>query len=747
MITPINLEILVKVLVALVTAFVMSFAATPVVKTFAKKVGAMDVPKDNRRMHDHPIPRLGGLAIFFGFIFSVLLFVEIDVKIRGILLGSVIIVIIGVIDDMISMKWWIKLLGQIAAAVVATLHGVTIMVLSNPNLFSQSQYLSLGFLSVPITIFWIVAITNSVNLIDGLDGLAVGVSGIASFTMLVIALLVSEGNVALIMAALAGGCLGFIPYNLNPAKIFAGDTGALLLGYVLATMSVLGVFKMYAIISFAVPFLVLGLPLFDTAFAFLRRILRGQNPMKPDRGHVHHRLIDMGLNQKQAVATLYCVSTVLGLSAVVLTANGGAKAIIFFLTFAVAAFIGVFIYKTFHHETKQKQEQHDKEYNSLRAAGSKIRVMSVFGTRPEAIKMAPLVKELAKYPEIESLCCVTAQHREMLDSVMNIFDVKPDYDLNIMEPSQTLNTITTKALSGLSEVFKEAKPDLVLVHGDTTTTFSASLAAFYEGVKVGHVEAGLRTFDKFSPYPEEMNRRLTGDIADLNFCPTEGNKANLAAEGIKDGIFVTGNTVIDAMKYTVRDDFTSSVEEIRNLDSSKKIITMTCHRRENYGEPMRRIFTAVRRLAEERDDIVIVYPVHLSPAVRNAANEILGGIDNIKLIEPLDAVEMHNLMSRSYFVMTDSGGLQEEAPAMGKPVLVLRTETERPEAVKAGTVKIAGVETENIYNLAKELLDSPAEYKKMANAVNPYGDGMACERIAGAILYCFGKRTERPRSF
>jgi UDP-N-acetylglucosamine 2-epimerase (non-hydrolysing) len=335
----------------------------------------------------------------------------------------------------------------------------------------------------------------------------------------------------------------------------------------------------------------------------------------------------------------------------------------------------------------------------------------------------------------------------MLDSVMNIFDIKPDYDLNIMEPQQTLNTITTKALTGLSGVFKEAKPDLVLVHGDTTTTFSASLAAFYAGIKVGHVEAGLRTFDKLSPYPEEMNRRLTGDIADLNFCPTDGNRANLAAEGIKSGIFITGNTVIDAMKYTVREDFVSAVDEIRNLDQTKRLIVLTCHRRENYGEPMRNIFAAVKKLALEREDVVIVYPVHLSPVVRDTAHEILGGIDNIKLIEPLDAVEMHNLMSRAYFVMTDSGGLQEEAPSIGKPVLVLRTETERPEAVKAGTVKIAGVEKDTIYKLATELLDSPAEYKKMAAAVNPYGDGKACERIAEAILYCFGKRSERPKQF
>ena len=747
MFTLIDVQLLARVLISLVAALVMSFAATPLVKTLATKVGAVDVPRDNRRMHDHPIPRMGGLAIFLGFILSVLLFADINKQVRGVLLGSVIIVIIGVVDDIVSLKWWIKLGGQFVAAIVTVLHGVVIEVLSNPNLLSHAQYLNLGWMSVPITILWIVAITNSVNLIDGLDGLAVGVSGISSVTMLVIALLVAEGNVAIIMAALAGACIGFIPYNHNPAKIFAGDTGALLLGFVLSTMSVTGFFKVYAIISFAVPFLVLALPFFDTTFAFLRRILKGQNPMKPDRGHIHHKLIDMGLSQKQAVAILYCVSTVFGLAAVVLTTSGVVKALIVFAAFVVAGVIGGFAYKSMHREHQHRSTMYDKEHGSLKASGDKIRVMSVFGTRPEAIKMAPLVLELAKREEIESICCVTAQHREMLDSVLNVFELRPDYDLDIMEAQQTLSSITSKTILGLEKVFKEAKPDIVLVHGDTTTTFSAALAAFYAGISVGHVEAGLRTFDKFSPFPEEMNRRLTGDIADLNFCPTAGNRSNLQAEGIKTGVFVTGNTVIDAMKYTVRDNFTSSVPEIRSLPADKKIITLTCHRRENYGEPMHSIFRAVKRIAQENSDVIFVYPVHLSPAVRDAAQQELGGVDNIRLIDPIDAVEMHNLIARSYMVMTDSGGLQEEAPAMGKPVLVLRRETERPEAVAAGTAKLAGVDEEQICNMATELLTSEHEYKKMAEAANPYGDGKACGRIADAILYAFGRLDERPDEF
>ena len=377
-----------------------------------------------------------------------------------------------------------------------------------------------------------------------------------------------------------------------------------------------------------------------------------------------------------------------------------------------------------------------------------IRVMSIFGTRPEAIKMAPLVRELGRREGIESLCCVTAQHREMLDSVLDIFSLKPDYDLNIMQPRQTLSTITSKCLLGLEEVFAQAKPDLVLVHGDTSTTFSASLAAFYSQVSIGHVEAGLRTWDKYSPFPEEMNRTLVSDMADLHFCPTRANRENLARESVTEGVYLTGNTVIDAMATTVRKDYHFSTQLLNELDyQGKTIILVTCHRRENYGQPMTNIMTALRRVAEHYSHVELVYPVHLSPVVREAAQKYLGGHDRIHLIDPLDVEEMHNLMARCRFVMTDSGGLQEEAPAMGKPVLVLRRETERPEAVTAGTVKLAGTEEEEIYRLASELIESPEVYAQMANAVNPYGDGRACARIADVIEYHFGLRQEKPEEF
>ncbi len=373
---------------------------------------------------------------------------------------------------------------------------------------------------------------------------------------------------------------------------------------------------------------------------------------------------------------------------------------------------------------------------------SKIKVMTIFGTRPEAIKMAPLVKELEKNSDkIESIVCVTAQHRQMLDQVLEIFDIKPDYDLNIMKDRQTLISITTRGLEGLDAAMKEAKPDIVLVHGDTSTTFVGSLAAFYNQICVGHVEAGLRTYDKYSPYPEEVNRRLTGVIADMHFAPTERNKNNLLLENVSENtIYITGNTVIDALKTTVCANYEFKDETLASMNwDNKKVIVMTAHRRENLGEPLKNICRAVKRIVEDFEDVEVVYPVHLNPAVREVAYDILGNMDRVKLIEPVNADELHNAISRGYMVMTDSGGLQEEAPSLGKPVLVMRNETERPEAVDAGTVKIAGVDENVIYDMAKELICDETAYNAMAKAVNPYGDGFASERIVKAIIEKFEK--------
>ncbi len=377
----------------------------------------------------------------------------------------------------------------------------------------------------------------------------------------------------------------------------------------------------------------------------------------------------------------------------------------------------------------------------------KLRIMSVFGTRPEAIKMAPLVRELAAREEIASICCVTAQHREMLDSVLEVFSLQPDWDLDIMTPRQTLSTITSRCLTGMDEAIDTLKPDMVLVHGDTSTTFAGALSAFYHKVPVGHVEAGLRTYDKYSPYPEEMNRKLVTQIADLYFCPTENNRENLRKEGVTEGVFVTGNTVIDALKTTVRPDCVFAAEQQNRMPyDSKKILLVTCHRRENYGKPMEDIMSALAHIARTHEDVELVYPVHLSPVVQECAKKHLADIPNVHLTAPLAADEMHNLMARCYLVLTDSGGLQEEAPALGKPVLVLRRETERPEAVTAGTVRLAGVDYGDIVSMAHDLITDPAAYTAMAHAVNPYGDGGACRRIADAILWHFG-RGPRPEDF
>ena len=379
----------------------------------------------------------------------------------------------------------------------------------------------------------------------------------------------------------------------------------------------------------------------------------------------------------------------------------------------------------------------------------KIKVMTVFGTRPEAIKMAPLVKELEKREEIESVVCITAQHRQMLDQVMNIFGIAADFDLNIMQSGQTLSDITMRAMKGIEQAIKEAKPNIVLVHGDTTTTFAGALASFYCQTRVGHVEAGLRTYDKFSPFPEEMNRCLTTNLADIYFAPTKNNMDNLLRENVdSEKIYITGNTVIDAIKTTVRDDYEFCDETLKNLDyKNKRIILVTAHRRENLGEPLKNICHAILETTESFPDVEVVYPVHLNPLVRNTAQEILGNHPRIHLINPLDVTELHNLMNKCYMVMTDSGGLQEEAPSLGKPVLVLRNETERPEAVKAGTVKIAGVDKEDIKKLAYTLLADEKEYEKMSHAVNPYGDGSASKRTVDAILYYFGVENKKPENF
>jgi len=361
-----------------------------------------------------------------------------------------------------------------------------------------------------------------------------------------------------------------------------------------------------------------------------------------------------------------------------------------------------------------------------------IKVMTIFGTRPEAIKMAPLVKELESRKEIECIVCVTAQHREMLDQVLNIFDIKPKYDLNIMKSGQTLTEITSRVLTGLNEIIREEQPNIILVHGDTTTTFAGALAAFYNQVDIGHVEAGLRTYDKYSPFPEEMNRQMVDRMTDMFFAPTEVSKNNLLKEDIKeDKIYITGNTAIDAMKYTVSDDYK---HELFDWIGGDKFILLTAHRRENLGDPMYNIFRAIKKIVEENKDVKVIYPIHMNPRIRQIADEVIGNEDRIRIIEPLEVIDFHNFINKSYLILTDSGGIQEEAPSLGKPVLVLRNTTERPEGIAAGTLKLVGTDEDTIIIEATKLLKNKEEYNKMSKASNPYGDGTASIQITDAII-------------
>ena len=377
------------------------------------------------------------------------------------------------------------------------------------------------------------------------------------------------------------------------------------------------------------------------------------------------------------------------------------------------------------------------------------KIITIFGTRPEAIKMAPLVKELERTEGIDSKVCVTAQHREMLDQVLDYFEITPDFDLNIMQTKQTLTGVTNKVLEGLEEVFTEEKPDMILVHGDTTTTFAGALAAFYQQIRVGHVEAGLRTFDKYFPYPEEMNRKLTGSLADLHFAPTKVSKENLLKEGVpKENIFITGNTVIDAMKHTVKGDYNFSKEILNKIDfENKKVIMITAHRRENWGDGINNICIALNKIVKDNKDVELIYLVHLNPIVKDVVYRELVSKERIHLLPPLDTNETHNLMNKCYMVMTDSGGLQEEAPHLGKPVLVLRDVTERPEAVAFGTVKLVGTNVDKVVMEANNLLQNNEAYEKMSKAVNPYGDGFASKRITKSILKYFGIIDEEIEEF
>lgn len=515
-----------------------------------------------------------------------------------------------------------------------------------------------------------------------------------------------------------------------------GDAGANFLGFTLATISMLGMAKTYTIMAIILPVIILALPIFDTLFAIIRRIVRGKSITEGDKEHIHHRLINAGLSTRQTVIILYAVTALLGLFAVILLESNTWKAITFIMIVAILSVLG----SENALKTKRVKAISEKEVVN----DGRLKVMTIFGTRPEAVKMCPLILKLKENKDINTIVCVTAQHRQMLDQVLNTFNIVPDYDLNIMKDKQILTYITTSVLEGLYDVINREKPDIILVHGDTTTTFVASLAGFYNRVKIGHVEAGLRTYDKYSPYPEEMNRKLTTALADIYFAPTKNNKENLLKELVDEElIYVTGNTVIDALKTTIKQDYKFNHPELSKIDFNKKVIFMTAHRRENLGEPLHNICEAVKEIAISNPQVEVIYSVHLNPSVQEVAKEVLGNLSNVHLVEPLDLVTTHNLMNKCTLVLTDSGGIQEEAPALGKPVLVLRKETERPEAVEAGIVKVVGTDKNAIVEETTRLLTDKEEYEKMSNATNPYGDGNASERIVNAILYYFNKTDKR----
>lgn len=733
---------LINMIIAFIIAVFSAAVFTPLTIKLARKIGVMDIPNDSRKIQAQPMPRIGGLAFIMAFLLSCLFvfmttMLGSEVNLFGFFIGVGIVAATGFLDDAFGLKPWMKLLGQAVAAVCVIASGVRIFFFNVPFL---AMYGLNDIFSIIITFCWIIGVTNAFNLIDGLDGLATGVSAISTLSMLVIFILNgATPSVFILTVALLGGLIGFLPYNFNPAKTFMGDSGSNFLGFTLATISMLGMAKAYALMSIVLPVIILGLPIFDTLFAIIRRLINHKPIMQADRGHLHHKLMDAGLSQRQVVVILYTVTAVLGIYAVIVVESNIWKAIALLLILAILSVIGT-------KEIADKKKK-NKAIQNVRVPkeGAKIKIMTIFGTRPEAIKMCPLVIKLKENKDIDTVVCVTAQHRQMLDQVLEAFNVVPDYDLDIMKNRQTLTHITASVLEGLYGIIESEKPDMILVHGDTTTTFVASLAAFYCKVKVGHVEAGLRTYDKYSPYPEEMNRKLVTQIADMYFAPTQNNKDNLLKELVKeDYIYITGNTVIDALKTTVKKNFKFDHPVLSKLDFNKKVIFMTAHRRENLGEPLRNICSAVKEIATKNKNVEVVYPVHLNPAVQEVAREILGDVPNVHLIEPLDVLVTHNLINKSYMVLTDSGGIQEEAPSLGKPVLVLRSETERPEAVYAGTVKVVGTDKDKIIEEANKLLNDKNEYNKMSRATNPYGDGKACGRIVDAILYYFKLKDEKP---
>lgn len=722
-----------------VVSAVLAYFLSPSCAKFAVSIGAVDIPKDARKIHKKPMPYGGGIAMFLAF-FVVLSFAYLhpDVnrvlhlsmwKYFGLLASSSLVLMVGLFDDIRPIRARYKFLVHLVAAMILVAVGFRITHLS--HFFSVGETIYLEIWAYPISILWIAGVINTMNLIDGLDGLSAGIAAIASTTILAIALITGNTNTAMMATMLAGVCIGFLPRNFNPAKMFMGDAGAYFIGLVLAVISMEGGLKSATVLTLVVPLLAVGIPVFDTAFAMIRRYRNGKSIGEPDRGHIHHRFMDFGLDQKRAVITMYLINVLFGLSAVALI-NGDWQ---YALILVVVGFFMMFI------PSLQVEGSGPKiACGHIAPRTDKPRILAVFGTRPEVTKMAPLVNVLKRYETMETLVCVTGQHREQLDQALAAFNLKPDIDLDLMKQGQTLTDVTVRTMERVDNVIQQLKPDMVMVHGDPSASFTTALTTFYHNIPIAHVEAGLRSGNIHSPFPEEFNRRATGMIADLHFAATEFNRQTLLSEGVPSSkIYVTGNTSIDAVHSVVRKDYQFEEPILTTLKESDRIIVMTAHRRENLGDRMRSIFRAMRRIADEYQDVQLVYAVHLNPKVREVAQEILSGHSRIHLVNPLGYADMCNLMNQCYMVVTDSGGLQEEAPALDKPVVVLRVETERTEALEAGTVLLAGVEEESVYQNVKSLLDDHTLYAKMANAENPYGDGHTSERIAEILNEYFSE--------
>jgi UDP-N-acetylglucosamine 2-epimerase/undecaprenyl-phosphate alpha-N-acetylglucosaminyl 1-phosphatetransferase len=766
--------------IACALTFVVTSIAMYAMYPVAGQLGLIDRP-NARKQHKGHIPVIGGISFFLGLLAGALYLGLADRFAVCLIATSSLIVVTGAIDDAKDLSVRARLLIQtIAVGLMISGSGVYLNDLG--NLFGTGA-IRLGWIGVPVTVIAVVGLINAFNMLDGIDGLAgsMAMVGIGAIFLFDNGGVLSKGALPLMLLLF----VALVPYlfvnlgGMNERKIFMGDAGSMLIGYLTAWSLIYLSQRGAARIDAAEALWCIALPVFETLTVMYRRVSKGLSPFKPDRQHLHYILLDHQRSPKAALMTIVGI-------ACALTAVGYALRDLPVVVGLLAFFFAMAVYSlALAHGDKLKRLRgmsggSDTPELAFAPEGSVplkttpapatayarnnlagefaphplatpanvamsqpsrvIKTLCVFGTRPEAIKMAPLAKMLAQDPRFDARVCVTGQHRQMLDQVLNLFDLQPDFDLNIMKPKQDLTDVTTAILTGMKQVLSELKPDVVLVHGDTSTTMATTLAAYYQQIPVAHVEAGLRTGNLYSPWPEEANRKLTGALAAMHFAPTTLSSQNLLDEGIPtERIAVTGNTVIDALKEVlVRIDRTPALRnevasQFSFLDPQRRIVLVTGHRRESFGGGFERICHALRDAALRHPDVDIVYPMHLNPQVREPVNRLLTGITNVHLIEPLDYLPFVYLMNKAYIILTDSGGIQEEAPSLGKPVLVMRDTTERPEAVAAGTVKLVGTDRQLIADGISELLTNRAAYEAMSFAHNPYGDGLACQRIVEAL--------------